>query len=123
MHTIYFGHMSRTLLQTFLSKNVKPPSSLLSVIKKNNCFSSLSSNTNPDHELTANHKPHLLLEKRNNIRWITMNRPKQLNAWSLQMFQEFIDALKEAEADDDIRMSIITGSGHYFTSGADLSKL
>jgi len=57
------------------------------------------------------------------IRYITINRPKQLNALNKQTIEELHDALLGAEEDDKIRVVIITGSGNKaFVAGADIKE-
>ena len=52
---------------------------------------------------------------------ITLNRPDKLNAITHQMNNEIIDALDRADADDEVRAVIMTGSGRAFCAGADMS--
>ena len=52
---------------------------------------------------------------------ITMDRPEQLNAFTDQMKREMIDAFDRSDADDNIRVVIVTGRGRGFCAGADLS--
>lgn len=52
---------------------------------------------------------------------ITLNRPDRLNALSAQLRDELTDALAKVQADDGIRVAILTGAGRGFCSGADLS--
>src|SRR4051812_49460086 len=53
---------------------------------------------------------------------ITLNRPEQLNAFTGTMMNEMIDAFDRIDADDDVRVVIVTGAGRGFCAGADLSS-
>ena len=55
------------------------------------------------------------------IATITLNRPDQLNAFTSTMMNEIIDAFDHTDADDDVRVVVMTGSGRGFCAGADLS--
>lgn len=61
----------------------------------------------------------ILVEKRDPVGIITLNRPEKLNAMNLEMKNEMSNALSEMEADDDIRAVILTGAGRAFSSGHD----
>ncbi len=52
---------------------------------------------------------------------ITLNRPERLNALSPGLRDELTEALALVQADDNIRVAILTGAGRGFCSGADLS--
>ncbi|SOZ09938.1 crotonase/enoyl-CoA hydratase family protein [Cupriavidus taiwanensis] len=52
---------------------------------------------------------------------ITLHRPDQLNAFTVQMMHELIAAFDATDADDNVRAVIVTGSGRAFCAGADLS--
>jgi enoyl-CoA hydratase/carnithine racemase len=52
---------------------------------------------------------------------ITLDRPDQLNAFTPRMQVEMVDAFDRADADDDIRVIIVTGRGRGYCAGADLS--
>lgn len=65
----------------------------------------------------------IVVEKKNNISRVTLNRPHALNAFNDQMGEEFYAALKEAEKDSETRCLIITGAGRAFSAGEDVSGL
>lgn len=54
---------------------------------------------------------------------ITLNRPDKLNAWTANMDQEVRAAMYQADADENIRVIILTGAGRGFCAGADMSLL
>lgn len=55
------------------------------------------------------------------IATITLDRPDQLNAFTNSMMYQLIDAFDRTDADDDVRVVIVTGRGRGFCAGADLS--
>jgi enoyl-CoA hydratase/carnithine racemase len=62
----------------------------------------------------------LLVEKKDHIGTITLNRPERLNTISGRMLDSLSAALIELNTDDDIRVIIITGAGRGFCAGLDL---
>jgi len=61
------------------------------------------------------------LEK--HIALVQLNRPNDLNALNLQMMVELRDALKQMDADDNVRVIIITGNEKAFAAGADIKEM
>jgi enoyl-CoA hydratase/carnithine racemase len=57
------------------------------------------------------------------VRWITFNRPERLNSFTAVDYQDLRIALTECQADDDVRVIILTGTGRAFSVGADRSLL
>jgi enoyl-CoA hydratase/carnithine racemase len=53
---------------------------------------------------------------------VTLNRPERLNAWTPVMQRELIAAADLWDADDDVRVVVVTGEGRGFCAGADLEK-
>ena len=51
---------------------------------------------------------------------ITLDRPERHNAFDAELISELLKALQQVDADDSIRVLIISGAGDSFSSGADL---
>jgi len=67
---------------------------------------------------------YLLLEKKNNIGYLTINRPKQMNALSSAVLDELDAVVTDLETDDEVKAVIITGAGEKaFVAGADIQEL
>ena len=65
----------------------------------------------------------ILYHKSESIATITFNRPDVLNAFNEKMGREFLDALKTAARDNDVRCVIVTGQGRAFSAGEDIQDL
>lgn len=64
-----------------------------------------------------------LLDKRNGYAIITLNRPDDMNALSRELRGDLTEAFITCEADEDIRVVILTGKGRAFCAGMDLKEL
>jgi len=53
---------------------------------------------------------------------LTLNRPEQLNSFTVTMADELIAAYDRASADDDVAAIVVTGAGRAFCAGMDLSS-
>jgi len=79
-------------------------------------------------EPTAETKPTsryetILVERRERVGLITLNRPKALNALNVQMSRDVVSALHAFETDDKVGSIVITGSGRAFAAGADIAEM
>jgi len=63
----------------------------------------------------------ILVEKDGPVAVLTLNRPEKMNAISLDMRVEIPRALEEIQANDAVRVLILTGAGRGFCSGADVA--
>jgi enoyl-CoA hydratase/carnithine racemase len=52
---------------------------------------------------------------------LTLNRPDQLNSFTLEMARELVDAFNRASDDDAVGAVVVTGAGRAFCAGMDLS--
>ncbi len=66
---------------------------------------------------------HLLVKVEEGIMSLTLNRPKSLNALSIEMRQALIEALKTAENNDQVRAVILSGAGSSFCAGGDVKGM
>jgi enoyl-CoA hydratase len=65
----------------------------------------------------------IIYEKRNNIGYVTLNRPQALNAYNIQMRDELYQALGAIKDDSEVRVVVFAGAGERaFCAGADLTE-
>ena len=65
----------------------------------------------------------IIYEKKGGIGYVTLNRPKALNAYNLQMRDELYQALEAIRDDQEVEVAIFRGAGEKaFCAGADLSE-
>ena len=65
----------------------------------------------------------VLVEDRNRVRTLTLNRPDKLNACSEELLDALGDELVKAAADDTVATVLLTGAGRAFCVGADLMEM
>jgi 2-(1,2-epoxy-1,2-dihydrophenyl)acetyl-CoA isomerase len=64
----------------------------------------------------------LLVQTAQGVRTITLNRPERLNALNAALAEAIQAAIAEASVDDAVRVIVLTGAGHGFCAGLDLSN-
>jgi enoyl-CoA hydratase/carnithine racemase len=65
----------------------------------------------------------ILLEKRGPLAWVTLNRPRALNAYNIRMRDELYETLGLLGQDNDVRAVVFRGAGdRAFCAGADLTE-
>ena len=62
-------------------------------------------------------------EVENNIGYVTINRPKAMNALNTQVLDELHTVFTEIESDDNVKAVIVTGEGKAFVAGADIAQM
>jgi enoyl-CoA hydratase len=65
----------------------------------------------------------LLVETADRIRTLTLNRREVRNALSMELRDKLFPALREADADDDVDVVILTGTDPAFCAGIDLTEI
>ena len=64
----------------------------------------------------------IILETKDHVAKLTLNRPDVLNAINEQMFKEMTHALRAVAQDRDVRVFILTGAGRAFTAATDIKE-
>lgn len=73
---------------------------------------------------TSDGVPHLLVDKRDGIAYVTLNRPEKRNAFSPEMLVRLCDAWVDIARDPSVRVVLLTGAGtQAFSSGGDLGTV
>lgn len=65
----------------------------------------------------------ILIERRDRVALITLNRPKALNALNSQVLAELTGALDTLDADSGVGCIVLTGSEKAFAAGADIKEM
>lgn len=64
----------------------------------------------------------LLYQVNEQVLTLTLNRPEQMNSFTVEMHEELIHAFNRASDDDDVSAIIVTGAGKAFCAGMDLTR-
>jgi enoyl-CoA hydratase/carnithine racemase len=65
----------------------------------------------------------IIYEKQDNIAYVTLNRPKALNAYNIKMRDELFEVLGAIQDDPEVRVTVLKGAGEKaFCAGADLTE-
>ena len=65
--------------------------------------------------------PGLDFTNKNGIAYLTLNRPRKLNALNPSLMSSLNEALDSIEKNKNIRVAIVTGAGNAFSAGFDLN--
>jgi enoyl-CoA hydratase/carnithine racemase len=63
----------------------------------------------------------ILVDRRDEVLVLTLNRPEKLNAWTPKMSSELVTAITDANGDNEIGAIVVAGAGRGFCAGADIS--
>ena len=66
---------------------------------------------------------HIKLAVTDNIATITIDRPASNNALNAQMFRDLISTAEHCDADDAVKVIILTGAGKNFSAGGDIKEM
>ncbi len=64
----------------------------------------------------------VLLDVKDQVATVTLNRPERMNAWSDELGQGLGDAMRTCNESDEVRAVVVTGAGRAFCAGADLES-
>ncbi len=64
----------------------------------------------------------VILERRDGVAVLTLNRPEVMNAVNMEMRSEIAGILEALEVDPAVRVLIVTGAGRAFCAGADIKE-
>ena len=64
-----------------------------------------------------------IIQKDGNIAWLIFNRPKQLNAMTIESWSQMDEHLRTLDQDRNIRCLVICGEGRAFLAGHDVGEL
>ena len=62
-------------------------------------------------------------EVKENIAYVTINRPQAMNALNMDVLNELFDAFTAIDKSEDVRAVVLTGEGKAFVAGADIAQM
>src|SRR5213079_3289312 len=65
----------------------------------------------------------LIYEERQEVAWVTLNRPELRNALSMKLSDELIFALRRARRSTAVKAMVLRGAGGTFCAGDDISEM
>src|SRR5277367_4608305 len=65
----------------------------------------------------------LLVERRDRVLYLTLNRPDRLNALSDSIIAGLLSELNHAASDSEIGAVVLTGAGRGFCAGGDITRM
>lgn len=65
----------------------------------------------------------IIFEIKEGIGYVTMNRPKALNALNTEVLTELDHVFREIDKNKDVQVAIVTGAGRSFIAGADIAQM
>lgn len=74
-------------------------------------------------EQEVRHMPDIILEKKNRVATITLNRPEARNAVTRPMWSELLTILTDFSTDDEVGCVVLTGAGDAFCAGGDVKDM
>ena len=73
--------------------------------------------------MTTQSEPAVLLDVKDGVGWIALNRPEAYNALNLDLAEGLLDAVIRCDEDDNVRALVIAGKGPSFCAGGDVRKM
>ena len=67
--------------------------------------------------------PYVLVERKNSVAVVTINRPEALNALNSDVLEALDEAVDNVFGDDSVQVVIFTGAGRAFVAGADIAEM
>jgi len=65
----------------------------------------------------------IIAQKKGKVGWVTLNRPKQLNALNSTVMNDVVDAFEAFDKDEGVHVIVITGNEKAFAAGADIKEM